>query len=190
MDPPETQPARVDDALRRRTIVLVGLMGAGKTSVGRRLAAALDLPFKDGDEEVEQAAGLTIPQIFELYGEERFREGERRVMARLLNDPPHVLATGGGAFMDPITRMTVQQKAVSVWLKADIDVLARRVARKDTRPLVSGRDPKEVLERLAAVREPIYALADIVVESGDRAHAATVDAIIEALKARLAKEPA
>ena len=190
MDPPETQPARVDDALRRRTIVLVGLMGAGKTSVGRRLAAALDLPFKDGDEEVEQAAGLSIPQIFELYGEERFREGERRVMARLLNDPPHVLATGGGAFMDPITRMTVQQKAVSVWLKADIEVLARRVARKDTRPLVSGRDPKEVLERLAAVREPIYALADIVVESGDRAHAATVDAIIEALKARLAKEPA
>jgi shikimate kinase len=190
MEPPETQPARVEDALRRQTIVLVGLMGAGKTSVGKRLAAALDLPFKDGDDEVEQAAGLSIPEIFELYGEDRFRDGERRVMARLLNDPPHVLATGGGAFMDPLTRMAIQQKAISVWLKADIDVLARRVARKDTRPLLSGRDPKEVLTRLAAQREPIYALADIVVESGDRAHAATVEAIINALRARLAPEPA
>ncbi len=185
MEPPDT-----DDALRQRTIVLVGLMGAGKTSVGKRLAVALDLPFRDGDEEVERAAGLTIPEIFELYGEERFREGERRVMARLLNDPPHVLATGGGAFMDPLTRMTVQQKAVSVWLKADIETLAKRVARKDTRPLLSGKDPAEVLTDLAKVREPIYGLADIVIESGERAHAATVEAIIEALKARLSKEPA
>jgi shikimate kinase len=190
MEPPETQLARVDDALRRQTIVLVGLMGAGKTSVGKRLAAALNLPFKDGDDEVEAAAGLSIPEIFELYGEERFREGERRVMARLLGDPPHILATGGGAFMDPITRMGIQQRAISIWLKADVEVLARRVARKDTRPLLSGRDPKEVLTRLAAQREPIYALADIVIESGDKAHGATVDAIIEALKTRLAPEPA
>jgi len=185
MEPPD-----IDDALRGHTIVLVGLMGAGKTSVGRRLAAALDLPFKDGDDEVEEAAGLTVPEIFELYGEERFREGERRVMVRLLSEPPHVLATGGGAFMDPITRMTIQQKAISVWLKADVEVLAKRVARKDTRPLVSGKDPVEVLTRLAAIREPIYALADIVIESGERAHGATVDAIIEALRAHLSERAA
>jgi len=188
MEQPHTERARVDDALRRRIIVLVGLMGAGKTSVGRRLAAALDLPFKDGDDEVEAAAGLTVPEIFALYGEERFRDGERRVMQRLLAGEPCVLATGGGAFMDPITRMTIQQKAISVWLKADIDVLVRRVARKDTRPLLAG-DPRGVLERLAAQREPIYALADIVVESGDRAHGATVDAIIAALRERMAQTP-
>jgi shikimate kinase len=190
MEQAHTERACVEDALRQRTIVLVGLMGAGKTSVGKRLATALGLPFKDGDDEVEEAAGLTIPEIFELYGEERFREGERRVMQRLLNDPPHVLATGGGAFMDPITRMTIQQKAVSIWLKADIEVLARRVARKDTRPLLSGKDPREVLTRLASLREPIYGLADIVIESGERAHAATVEAIIEALRTRLSAEPA
>jgi len=189
MEQPHTERARVDDALRRRIIVLVGLMGAGKTSVGRRLAAALDLPFKDGDDEVEAAAGLTVPEIFALYGEERFRDGERRVMQRLLTGEPCVLATGGGAFMDPITRMTIQQKAVSVWLKADIDVLVKRVARKDTRPLLAGKDPKQVLQDLAAIREPIYALADIVVESGERAHAATVDAIIAALKERMARKP-
>lgn len=188
MEQPHTERARVDDALRRHIIVLVGLMGAGKTSVGKRLAAALDLPFRDADDEIVAAAGLTIPEIFELYGEERFRDGERRVMQRLMSGEPCILATGGGAFMDPLTRMTVQQQGISVWLKADIDVLVRRVARKDTRPLLSGKDPREVLHRLAAVREPVYALADIVVESGERAHTATVDAIIEGLRQRLIKD--
>src|SRR4051812_5561544 len=113
-------------ALRHRTIVLVGLMGAGKTSVGKRLASELGMAFVDGDDEIEEAAGLTIPEIFELYGEQRFREGERRVMQRLLKAPAHVLATGGGAFMDPETRAAIREKAVSVWLKADVEVLAKR----------------------------------------------------------------
>ncbi len=190
MEQPTNDRAGAHDALRRRTIVLVGLMGAGKTSVGKRLAAELDMPFRDADDEIEQAAGLTIPEIFELYGEERFREGERRVAQRLLGDAPHVLATGGGAFMDPATREAIKTNAVSVWLKADIEVLARRVARKDTRPLLSGKDPREVLTRLAAVREPVYALADLTIESGERPHAATVAAIIEGLTALAEKDPA
>jgi shikimate kinase len=189
MEQTPTQSAQALEPLRRRTIVLVGLMGAGKTSVGKRLAVALGLPFRDGDEVVERAAGLSVPEIFELYGENGFREGERRVMQRLLTDAPHVLATGGGAFMDMHTREAIRKNAVSVWLKADIDVLVRRVSRKDTRPLLSGRDPREVLEDLAAIREPIYAQADLVVESGDRPHNATVEAIIEGLKALNEKEP-
>ena len=182
MDAPQHDCGPAHEALRRRTIVLVGLMGAGKTSVGKRLAAELDLPFRDGDEEIEKAAGLTVPEIFELYGEERFREGERRVMARLLKSPPHVLATGGGAFMDEATRAAIKDVAVSVWLKADIEVLAKRVGRKDTRPLLTGQDPKDVLSRLAEVREPVYATADLTIESGEKPHAATVEAIIKALE--------
>jgi len=189
MDSPPNDRAEAPEALRRRTIVLVGLMGAGKTSVGKRLATELGMAFRDGDDEIEKAAGLTVPEIFELYGEQRFREGERRVMARLLKDPPHVLATGGGAFIDEETRAAIKQTGVSVWLKADVDVLAKRVARKDTRPLLTGQDPKEVLTKLAAVREPVYALADLTVESGDKPHAATVAAIIEGLAALAEKEP-
>ena len=124
--------------LRHRTIALVGLMGVGKSSVGRRLASALNLPFRDADSEVEAAAGRSIADIFIDLGEDAFREGERRVIARLLDQPPHVLATGGGAFMNEQTRALIKSKAVSVWLKADLEVLARRVARKDTRPLLSG----------------------------------------------------
>jgi shikimate kinase len=182
MDGPPNDRGPANEALRRRTIVLVGLMGAGKTSVGKRLAAELDMPFRDGDDEIEKAAGLTIPEIFELYGEVRFREGERRVMARLLKSPPHVLATGGGAFMDEATRAAIKESAVSVWLKADIEVLAKRVGRKDTRPLLTGQDPVAVLTRLAAAREPVYATADLTVESGDKPHAATVEAIIKGLE--------
>lgn len=189
MEEPQTERARVSDALRARTIVLVGLMGAGKTSVGRRLAAALELPFRDGDDEIEKSAGLTVPEIFDLYGEARFREGERRVMQRLLNAPPHVLATGGGAFMDPETREAVKAKAVSVWLKADIEVLARRVSRKEGRPLLAGKNPREVLAGLEAARGPVYALADVIIESGDKPHNATVQAIIDALEA-MQPEPA
>jgi len=188
MEQPTPERAGALEALRRRTIVLVGLMGAGKTSVGKRLAAALDLPFRDSDDEIEAAAGLTVPGIFELYGEKGFRDGERRVVARLLSEPPHVLATGGGAFLSPETRALVQQSAVSVWLKADIEILARRVGRREGRPLLAGKDPRVVLSELSAVRDPVYALADVTVETGDRPHQATVEAIITALTAFHAEE--
>ena len=167
--------------LRARTITLVGLMGVGKSSVGRRLANALELPFKDADVEIEAAAGRSIPEIFASLGEPAFREGERRVITRLLEDPPHVLATGGGAFITPETRALIKERSISVWLKADLEVLVRRVGRKDNRPLITGKDPLEVLTDLAAVRYPIYAEADVMVETGDTAHHVTVDQVIQAL---------
>jgi shikimate kinase len=175
--------------LRARTIALVGLMGVGKSSIGKRLAAALDLPFRDADVEVEAAAGRSIPEIFADLGEPAFRDGERRVIARLLEEPPHVLATGGGAFMDPRTRALVKEKAISVWLKADLDLLARRVARKDNRPLVRDKDPLDVLRAQAAIREPQFAEADIIVQTGETPHQEAVDAILAALKERY-PEPA
>lgn len=171
--------------LRHRTIALVGLMGVGKSSVGRRLASALSLPFRDADSEVEAAAGRSISDIFAELGEPAFREGERRVIARLLDQPPHVLATGGGAFVNPETRALIKAKALSVWLKADLEVLARRVGRKDTRPLLAGKDPLEVLKAQAEARYPAYAEADVVVETGDSAHHVTVDQVIRALTAFL-----
>jgi shikimate kinase len=177
-----------DPALRQRTIALVGLMGAGKSSVGRRLAHALGLPFRDADEEVERAAGRSVAEIFEKLGEAAFRAGERRVIARLLDDPPHVLATGGGAFMNAETRKLIGSKAISVWLQADVEVLARRVARKNDRPLLHGRDPREVLTALARDRYPVYALADLTVESAESPHHITVQAIIDALGERLRAE--
>ena len=180
----------VEPALRRQTIVLVGLMGAGKTSVGRRLALALGLPFRDADEEVEKAAGRSVSDIFAELGEPAFRAGERRVIARLLQEPPHVLATGGGAFMNDETRALIKDKAISIWLRADIEVLVERVARKSDRPLLQGKDVATTLRELAAVRHPVYAQADIAVESIESPHATTVHAIIEALRARLAAEGA
>jgi shikimate kinase len=174
--------------LRARTITLVGLMGVGKSSVGRRLANALDLPFRDADQEVETAAGRSIPDIFADLGEPAFREGERRVIARLLDEPPHVLATGGGAFMSPETRALIKARSISVWLKADLEVLARRVSRKDNRPLLAGKDPLEVLKEQAEARYPAYAEADVVVETGDAAHHLTVDQVIQALSAYLEKQ--
>ena len=173
------------EPLRRRTIALVGLMGVGKSSVGRRLASALNLPFRDADGEVEAAAGRSIPEIFAELGEPAFRDGERRVIARLLEGPPHVLATGGGAFMNPETRELIKARAVSVWLKADLEVLARRVSRKDNRPLLAGKDPLETLRGLAEARYPAYAEADITVETGDTAHHVTVGQVIDALSAHL-----
>lgn len=173
------------DPLRRRTVALVGLMGVGKSSVGRRLANALSLPFRDADAEVETAAGRSISDIFSELGEAAFRDGERRVIARLLDQPPHVLATGGGAFMSPETRQLIKSKALSVWLKTDLDVLARRVGRKTTRPLIADRDPMEVLQAQADVRYPVYAEADVVVETGDAPHHQTVDQVIRALSAYL-----
>lgn len=156
-------------------------MGAGKSSVGRRLAVTLGVPFRDSDEEVERAAGRTVSDIFTSMGEAAFREGERRVIARLLEEPPHILATGGGAFINEETRQLIKQKALSVWLKADIELLARRVGRKDTRPLLRDKDPREVLEALAKVRHHIYAEADITVKTGDTPHGAAVDEILAAL---------
>jgi len=171
--------------LRRRTIALVGLMGVGKSSVGRRLANALDLPFRDADAEVEAAAGRSVADIFADLGEQAFREGERRVIARLLDQAPHVLATGGGAFMNPQTRALIKSKTVSVWLKADLEVLARRVSRKDTRPLLAGKNPLEVLQAQADARYAVYGEADVIVETGDAAHHVTVDQVIRALSDHL-----
>ncbi|MFZ0266535.1 shikimate kinase [Caulobacter sp.] len=172
-------------ALRRKTIVLVGLMGVGKSSVGRRLATALDLPFRDADNEVEAAAGRSIPEIFAELGEPAFRDGERRVIARLLDEPPHVLATGGGAFVNPETRALIKSKAVAVWLKADLELLARRVGRKEGRPLLKGRDPMAVLREHAQLRYPAYGEAHLTVETGDTAHGVAVEAVIQALRGYL-----
>ena len=177
------------EPLRRRTIALVGLMGVGKSSVGRRLANALGLPFRDADTEVETAAGRSISEIFADLGEPAFRDGERRVIARLLEGPPHVMATGGSAFMSQETRTLIKARAVSVWLKADLDVLARRVGRKDSRPLLAGKDAIDVLRAQAEARYPAYAEADITVETGDAAHHVTVSQVIDALAAHLG-EPA
>jgi shikimate kinase len=176
------------EPLRRRTIALVGLMGVGKSSVGHRLANTLGLPFRDADSEVETAAGRSIPDIFAEYGEPAFREGERRVIGRLLDEPPHVLATGGGAFMDVRTREMIKAKAISVWLKTDLEVLARRVGRKDSRPLLIGKDPLEVLKAQAEARYPTYAEADITVETGDAPHHVTVDQLLRALSAYLEEQ--
>jgi shikimate kinase len=174
----------------RRTIALVGLMGVGKSSIGRRLALALGMPFKDADSEIEAAAGRSISDIFSQFGEATFRDGERRVIARLLEEPPHVLATGGGAFAQPDTRALIKAKAISVWLKADVEVLARRVARRDHRPLLTGKDPIEVLEAHVRDRYPAFATADVVIEAGDSPHHVAVDAIIRALAAHAAASEA
>ena len=184
----QTAPSSPDPraALRRKTIVLVGLMGVGKSSVGRRLAAALDLPFRDADNEVEAAAGRSIPEIFAEMGEPAFRDGERRVIARLLDEPPHVLATGGGAFVNAETRALIKSKAVAVWLKADLELLARRVSRKDGRPLLKGRDPMDVLREHASLRYPAYGEAHLTVETGDTAHGVAVEAVIQGLRGYLA----
>jgi len=164
-----------------KTLVLVGMMGAGKTSVGRRLASALGVPFRDADVEIEAAAGCTINEIFERFGEPAFRSGERKVIARLLSDPPHVLAAGGGAFIDAETRESIKERAVSIWLRAPLELLIQRVLRKDTRPLLRNTDSRAALERLLRDREPIYAQADIVVESDEGPHDVVVKRIMAAL---------
>lgn len=168
--------------LPQKTIVLIGLMGAGKTAVGRRLAARLGLPFVDADQEIEAAAGCSISDIFAMHGEQAFRDGERRVIARLLEDPPHVLATGGGAWMDPETRARTGERALSVWLRADHDVLVRRTARRNNRPLLRGKDHAEVLRRLQSERYPVYALADVVVDTEECPLETTVDRVLQAIE--------
>jgi shikimate kinase len=168
----------------RKTVALVGMMGAGKTSLGRKLAARLEVPFRDADHEIEAAAGLTVSEIFEKFGEPYFRDGERRVIARLLGEEPHVLATGGGAFMDAATRAAMKSHALTVWLKAPIQVLLARVKKKDTRPLLKGRDPKQTIEALLAVREPVYAQADIILECPDESHQSALERMLAELRER------
>jgi shikimate kinase len=171
------QPGTID-----RPIVLIGLMGAGKSTVGRRLASRLHLSFVDSDHEIEEAAGLTIAEMFERYGEAEFRDGERRVIARLIDGTPKVIATGGGAFMDDHTRTLILERATAIWLDADVRVLAERVARRaGSRPLLKGGNAREKLAALAKVRNPIYALAPIHIRSRPSPHEATVDAILKAL---------
>ena len=185
-DPADTP---IDLPLAGRSIVLVGLMGAGKSSIGRRLAQRLGLDFLDADTEIERAAGCTIEEIFARFGEPAFRDGERRVILRLLEErAPIVLATGGGAFMDAETRAAIRNHAIAVWLRAELDVLLRRVARRSNRPLLKQGDPREVLERLMALRHPVYAEADLMVESDESPAETTVDRVIAALRAHLAAQ--
>lgn len=173
-----------------KPVVLVGMMGAGKTSVGRLLAQKLGLPFIDADSEIEQAAQATISEIFERDGEAVFRSGERRVIARLLEGPLCVLATGGGAFMSDETRGKIHERAISIWLRAELDLLVRRVGRRRDRPLLNTGNPRDTLAKLLEVRSPIYGEADITVESGDQAPEQVAEAVIAALQAFLDKQTA
>jgi len=170
-------------AATRAPIVLIGMMGVGKSTVGRRLAARLGLEFIDADEEIEKAADMTITEIFATYGEPYFRDGERRVIARLLDGEAKVIATGGGAFMEEATRELILSQATAIWLDADIDILVDRVSRREGRPLLKDRDPRTVLTELAAIRNPVYALAPIHVRSGAAPHEVAVDRIVEQLSA-------
>lgn len=172
-------------ALGHRSVVLVGMMGAGKSSVGRRLAARLGIPFVDADVEIEKAAGMSISEIFANHGELYFRAGETRVIARLLEGGPQVLATGGGAFMNADTRVAIRAKGISVWLRATLEVLNRRIKRRGDRPLLKSADPLETLRKLLDERNPTYAEADITVESRDVPHETIVDEILEGLRTRL-----
>lgn len=185
----ETSSGALLAALGRRSIVLVGMMGAGKSSIGRRLAARLRIPFIDADHEIEAAAAMSIPEIFAKHGEPYFRSGEARVIARLLDSGPQVLATGGGAYVAETTRRRIREKGVSVWLKADFDVLLRRIARRATadRPMLKS-DPEAALNALIDARYPVYAEADVTIHSREVAHEVIVDEIIAGLAARLAQE--
>lgn len=172
------------DLVSERPVVLVGMMGVGKTTVGRRLAPRLGLPFFDADQEIEKAAGMSVSDLFAAHGEQSFREGEARVIKRLLEGPPHVLATGGGAVTNAETRALIADLAVSIWIKADVETILKRATRRNTRPLLQNDDPRETLMRLMREREPFYAAADIHIESQPGPHANTVDMIIEALSER------
>ncbi len=167
-----------------RTIALIGLMGAGKSCIGRRLAAALEVPFVDADQEIEEAAGCTIAEFFARHGEPAFRDGERKVIRRLLNGPVQVLATGGGAYMDADTRAALGRHAVTVWLRADLDLLMRRIARRNDRPLLQqAEDPRRKLAQLMAERHPVYGAADLIVDSADGPPEVTVERVLKALAA-------
>ncbi len=167
-----------------KSVVLVGLMGAGKSSIGRRLGARLGMPFVDSDVEIEKAAGMSIDDIFKRHGESHFRDGERRVIGRLLDGPPIVLATGGGAFMNAETRARIKSQSLSIWLDAELEVLLRRCLKRSNRPLLRQGDPGETLLRLKTERDPVYAQADHSVHSGDGPHELVVDAIVRLLEER------
>jgi len=177
----EATAALLKQRLGTRTLVLVGLMGCGKSSVGRRLASVLDLPFVDADDEIEKAAGKTIAEIFESHGEAHFRDGERKVIARLLQNGPQVLATGGGAYMAAETRERIRATALSIWLRAELPLLMRRVARRDNRPLLKTGDPEGRMRALMAERYPVYAEADVTVDSREVPHDVIVDDVVRAL---------
>jgi len=181
--------AVITKALDRRSIVLVGMMGSGKSSIGRRLALRLGIPFGDADTEIEKAAGMSIPDIFSVRGEAEFRHGEARVILRLLENGPQVLATGGGAFMNADTRDAIASKGISIWLNAEFDVLMKRIRRRHDRPLLKTGDPAEILRKLMRERYPIYALADITVASRDVPHEKIVDEITSLLAAHLTMLP-
>jgi shikimate kinase len=182
---PGSTEADILSALGSRSIVLVGMMGVGKSTIGRRMAARLKLPFVDADTEIEAAAGMTIPEIFERHGEQHFRDGEARVIARLLEGNPGVLATGGGAFMREETRARIAAKAISIWLKADHDVIMKRVRRRADRPLLQTADPEGTVTRLLSEREPVYSHADLTISSRDVPHDRIVEECMEALHAFL-----
>ena len=182
-NPLDRTTATILQALGRRSLVLVGMMGAGKSSIGRRLAGRLGIAFVDADAEIETAAGMSITEIFKVHGEEAFRAGEARVIARLLGSGPQVLSTGGGAFMNEATRKAVREKGVSLWLKADYEVLAKRIRRRGDRPMLLTDNPAETLRELITVRYPIYAEADITVHSRDVPHDTIVDEIVLVLAA-------
>jgi shikimate kinase len=184
-EPIETKVSRL---LAGRTVVMVGMMGAGKSSIGRRLASRLGMAFADADTEIEQAANQSIPDIFEQHGEAYFRDGERRVIQRLLDGKPKVLATGGGAFIQPETRAAIQANGISVWLKADRDLLLSRVKRRNNRPLLKAGDPAEIIDKLIAERYPIYSEAAIHIQSRDIAHDVVIDDILAALADYLSRE--
>jgi shikimate kinase len=185
-----SQDAAITAALGTRSVVLVGMMGAGKSTIGRRLSARLRLPFLDADGEIEAAAGMSIPDIFETHGEPHFRDGEARVIARLLDGGPAVLATGGGAFMREDTRGRIRAKAVSIWLKADADIIMKRVKRRADRPLLQTADPVATVGRLIEEREPVYQGADLTIWSRDVPHDKIVEECIDALHALLCGEGA
>jgi shikimate kinase len=176
-----THPSEPAAFVLSKSLVIVGMPGSGKSSVGRKLAARFSVPFFDADEQIETAAGMKIEQIFDRYGEAEFRKGERRVIARLLEQPVHVLATGGGAFADTETRALVRAKTISIWLHADLDTLFERTSRRTDRPLLKQGEPREILRQLLAAREPFYAEADITAESDNRPAEETVDRVLKGL---------
>jgi len=182
---PDETAQRIRASLGARSLVMIGLMGAGKSAIGRRLGKRLGLPFVDADKEIEAAAGMTINEIFAEHGEDYFRDGERRVIARLLDDGPVVLATGGGAYMNEATRAEIADKALSIWLKADLDILMERVSRRDTRPLLKQGNPREIMRNLMDTRYPVYAGADMTIESRNVPHDIIVEEIVEAVAAHV-----
>ena len=173
--------AQLRERLGKRSVVLVGLMGCGKSSIGRRMASRLAIPFVDADDEIEQAAGMNIPEIFAQHGEAYFRDGERRVIMRLLEQGPQVLATGGGAYMNAETRANIARSGISLWLKADLDILMKRVARRSNRPLLKASNPEEVMRGLMKQRYPVYAEAEVTLQSREIPHDRIVDEAIAAL---------